>query len=243
MRKTLLLAAAMFAGTVLGQSAQAQINVTSWTWNPTVINAGDLMYNGSAIGANIGAGRFELTGTQNGGPVDLFTYCVDIFQPIHPGVFTQQPIALVLPNAVKQAQLLTLLEHSDSLLAAEANVSNQRVIAAATQLAVWEIIYESNGYDANGGKVYTHSPNPAAVPLANPARTLANSYLANITNMTWVANATKSLVLLYSRNNQSQVMLGSAVPEPGTWAMMIAGIGMIGGVMRRKRRAEATATA
>jgi hypothetical protein len=136
-----------------------------------------------------------------------------------------------------------LLEHSDSLLSAEANVQKQRVIAAATQLAVWEIVYETKGYDAYSGKVYTVNPNPAAVPLANPARTLANTYLANITNMTWVANATKSLVLLYSRNNQSQVMLGSAVPEPGTWAMMIAGIGMIGGVMRRKRRAEATASA
>ena len=33
----------------------------------------------------------------------------------------------------------------------------------------------------------------------------------------------------------------AAVPEPATWAMMIGGLGMVGGVMRRRRKALATA--
>jgi len=32
------------------------------------------------------------------------------------------------------------------------------------------------------------------------------------------------------------VNLGNAVPEPATWGMMILGVGMIGGVMRRRQR-------
>jgi hypothetical protein len=237
MRKTFLLAAAMFAGTVLAPTAQATVNVTNWDWNPAVIKVGGLFHGATQLGGGIGAGRFELTGTENGNPIDFFSYCVDIFEPMHNGVFTRSPISLVLPNAVKQAQLLALLEHSDTELSNEPDVTNQRVIAAATQLAVWEIVYEPGAYDTHNGTVYTiHGTNP----LAGDARTLANSYLTKLTNLTWVASATKKLVLLYAPKNQSQVMLG-AVPEPGTWAMMFAGVGMIGGMLRRKRRIEAQA--
>ena len=38
------------------------------------------------------------------------------------------------------------------------------------------------------------------------------------------------------------VAFGAAVPEPGTWAMMMGGLGILGGTMRR-RRAATTATA
>ena len=34
------------------------------------------------------------------------------------------------------------------------------------------------------------------------------------------------------------ISFGSAAPEPGTWAMMFAGVAMIGGLMRARRRAE-----
>ena len=33
--------------------------------------------------------------------------------------------------------------------------------------------------------------------------------------------------------------MASAVPEPATWAMLIAGFGMVGGIMRRRRRVDA----
>jgi hypothetical protein len=244
MRKTFLLAAAMFAGSLFASTAQAQIQISHYDWNPTVVNVDQVWYNGVNILDNVGAGRFEMTGTENGNPVDLFTYCIDLFEPIHKGVFTREPVSLVLPNAVKQGQLLALLEHSETLLATEPNVTNQRLIAAATQLAVWEIVYEAGtgpgAYDANSGTVYTVNPKP----FATSARSLANTYLADITSLAWVANAAKSLVLLYAPRNQNQVMLvPSGVPEPSTWMTMIAGAGMIGGVLRRKRRAEAKTAA
>ncbi len=33
-------------------------------------------------------------------------------------------------------------------------------------------------------------------------------------------------------------VFATPVPEPGTWAMMIAGFGFVGGAMRRRRRRE-----
>jgi hypothetical protein len=35
-------------------------------------------------------------------------------------------------------------------------------------------------------------------------------------------------------------VVGGAVPEPGSWAMMIAGFGLVGGVMRRKNTLSVT---
>jgi hypothetical protein len=243
MRKTFLLAAAMFAGTLFAPAAQAQITISHFDWNPTVVDVNQVWYNNSKILANVGAGRFELTGTENSKPVDLLTYCVDLFEPLHKGVFTRQPVSLVLPNAIKQGQLLNLLEHSQTLLASEPNVTNQRIIAAATQLAVWEIVYEPGSgpgaYDANSGKVYTK----ASAPITASTRSLANTYLNDIVSGSWISSAAKSLVLLYAPRNQTQVMLVPSVPEPGTWVTMIFGAGMIGGMMRRKRRTESTAAA
>ena len=36
--------------------------------------------------------------------------------------------------------------------------------------------------------------------------------------------------------------VGGAVPEPATWAMMIVGFGLVGGAMRRSRKATARVT-
>lgn len=41
----------------------------------------------------------------------------------------------------------------------------------------------------------------------------------------------------------SSITLAAAVPEPGTWAMLILGFGMIGGLVRARRRTEVAAFA
>ena len=64
---------------------------------------------------------------------------------------------------------------------------------------------------------------------------LAMTYLDGITSGAWGTPAGGSLKLLYSATSQSQVI--AAVPEPATWAMMIAGFGLVGGIARRRSRA------
>lgn len=51
------------------------------------------------------------------------------------------------------------------------------------------------------------------------------------TNQTVVRYGSPTLTIDYN--------MGGAVPEPASWAMMIAGFGMIGGAMRRRQRQQA----
>ena len=44
--------------------------------------------------------------------------------------------------------------------------------------------------------------------------------------------ATGQLKLLFAPNSQSQLI--SAVPEPASWAMMLSGFALVGGIVRRR---------
>ncbi|RSV40205.1 PEP-CTERM sorting domain-containing protein [Sphingomonas sp. ABOLD] len=177
--------------------------------------------------------RFRFTGTENGQAVAFLTYCADAFTAIGTGSFERTGISAVLSDTTRQQQLLTLLTHSDVLLGNEQDLLARKTISAATQLAVWEILEEHGGsYDTTSGQFYTVGGN------SDDARALANSYLTQITTGGWTAIAGHKLQLLFSKDQQSQVFL-SAVPEPSSWATMIGGFALVGGMFRRKRVAVA----
>ena len=60
--------------------------------------------------------------------------------------------------------------------------------------------------------------------------------LTTITNVSYVADATPGSFSLL-KQVRLDVNVGNAVPEPGTWAMMLLGFGAIGVGMRRRKRA------
>ncbi|MBS0502583.1 MAG: PEP-CTERM sorting domain-containing protein [Proteobacteria bacterium] len=124
---------------------------------------------------------------------------------------------------------------SNLLINNAANPTAKATTSAALQLAAWEIVNENtNSYGFNTGTFRSSGGNSDA------ARTLAMTYLNNITSGSWQA-PTGQLKLFYSAHSQSQVL--SAVPEPATWAMMIGGFGVVGASMRRKRAAGTVVTA
>lgn len=43
-------------------------------------------------------------------------------------------------------------------------------------------------------------------------------------------------------NDLVTIVVPGAVPEPATWAMMIVGFGMVGGVLRRRRNVTTAVT-
>jgi hypothetical protein len=137
-------------------------------------------------------------------------------------------------NATQKTQLLALVSNADPNLSL---VSPNADVSAAIQLAVWEIVYETSGTFNAGAGVFKATTNASAINLAN-------TYLDNVTGGSWTAKNGYALNTLVSINgaNQEQLFL-VAVPEPGTWAMMIAGFGLVGGALRSQRRQARAALA
>lgn len=230
--RNVLMAAALALGAVVPAAAHATVVITDYDDDPGFLAADAMVYTPTGfVGYWPGMSRFRFTGTENGQAVEFFTYCADAFTAIGTGSFERTGISAVLGDTTRQQQLLTLLTHSDVLLGAEQNLLGRKTISAATQLAVWEILTENSGsYDTTSGDFYTVGGN------SDDARALANSYLTQITTGGWTAIAGHKLQLLFSPEKQSQVFL-SAVPEPASWATMIGGFALVGGMFRRKRAA------
>ncbi|GAA0742919.1 PEPxxWA-CTERM sorting domain-containing protein [Sphingomonas trueperi] len=229
-----LMAAALALGAVVPAAAHATVVITGYDDDPGYLAADAMVYTPTGfVGYWPGMSRFRFTGTENGQAVAFLTYCADAFTAIGTGSFERTGISAVLSDTTRQQQLLTLLTHSDVLLGNEQDLLARKTISAATQLAVWEILEEHGGsYDTTSGQFYTVGGN------SDDARALANSYLTQITTGGWTAIAGHKLQLLFSKDQQSQVFL-SAVPEPSSWATMIGGFALVGGMFRRKRVAVA----
>lgn len=251
MKKILAFAAA--AGMMmLSSNANAQavvVNNVSFTPGSITGNLNSSMNNNDTA-----IGRFEFKGNyvSGGAAFDIFTYCVDLTKFVSTGNVNYTSYAIMPISAMstittaKANALNALLTNTNPLLAA-ATGQNAINISAATQMAVWEIMFETQASwsVSNTSSAFSIST-PGSSSSSNTtaltsAKSLANSYLNNISNNTWTANNAYQLKLLYSTSQQSQVFLTPSVPEPATWAMMMIGFGAMGGALRYRRR-SVTAT-
>jgi hypothetical protein len=238
MSKILALAAAaglMF--TAANASAQA-VKITNVSFTPGSVTG---TVHSSALNGDVGIGRFEFKGTynSNNAALDLLTYCIDLGHTVSLGNvnYTNYSIINALSytgmTTAKANSLNALLSNTNALLGA-ATGQNAINISAATQMAAWEIMFETQpnwSVTANSGFYVTGSGT-----ALNDSESLANTYLNNIKNNTWTANNAYDLKVLYSPTQQSQVFLTPSVPEPATWGMIILGFGAMGGALRHRRR-------
>jgi hypothetical protein len=180
---------------------------------------------------NEGAGAF--TTSVNGG-ASFLSYCIDLTQPVAVGGAADSSYTRVdggsysFANPGAAASLSKLFTFAGSLV-------NSNSTSAAFQLAVWEIIYESptNAYAMGAGN---------AVFGVQDARetatlTLADSWL----NALSTTSATAPISILSSANSQDLVYGGATapIPEPSTYALMIAGLAGLGFVARRRANKQA----
>ncbi|MEO5938909.1 MAG: PEPxxWA-CTERM sorting domain-containing protein [Sphingomonas sp.] len=238
MTKFLALAAA--AGLMMaasGASAQA-VNITNVAFAPGSVTG---TIHSSALTGDVGIGRFEFKGTYvNGGaPLDILTYCIDLAHSVSLGnvnysSYTIIPIsAMATISTAKANSLNALLTNATPLLNA-ATGQNAINISAATQMAVWEIMFETQPTwsvtNTSSALYVTGSGSPLTT-----AESLANTYLGNVANNTWTNNNGFELKVLYSATQQSQVFAVPSVPEPATWGMLLLGFGLVGGALRHRR--------
>jgi hypothetical protein len=101
--------------------------------------------------------------------------------------------------------------------------------SAAFQLAVWEVVNEgtASAYNVNSGDFYVSSGDSSV-------RSLANTWLTNA--MAWTGPSTQSLNVWAGPNSTQDLGVFAPIPEPETYAMLLAGLGLMGFVARRRRR-------
>jgi hypothetical protein len=184
---------------------------------------------------NVGIGRLKLGGVDLStmSAVQYLTYCVDIFHYLHTGTFAMPQLSTYVTNPVKLGQLTTLVGNANAQIALAGTAVARKDASAAAQLAVWEIVFEGGGaYDLAAGDFSVTNGD------SGNARTLANTWLNNVTGGSWTRIPRTELGFLFNQTNQSQIFL-NAVPEPASWAMLLAGFGFIGSVLRRSSRRRA----
>lgn len=109
--------------------------------------------------------------------------------------------------------------------------ANQTTKNTAVQQAIWSLEGESFG---------------SMSTLATSYKTLANTA---VSSGTWNGIGAVRVLNLYSkdgqgnytRHAQDQLYMVSAVPEPETYALMLAGLALVGGIARRRRSKAAAA--
>jgi hypothetical protein len=173
-----------------------------------------------------GAGAF--TTSVNGG-ASFLSYCIDLTQSAAVGGASDSSYSRVpggsysFANPGAAASLSKLFTFAGSLV-------NSNATSAAFQLAVWEIVYESpsNAYSMGSGRaVFGVQDSREIATIA-----LADSWLTALS----ATPATAPVSILASDLAQDLVYGGATapVPEPSTYALMIAGLAGLGFVARRR---------
>lgn len=149
----------------------------------------------------------------------LFTYCVELAQ------LTVQT-ATYLPTSLTTAFTAPVATLIDKLFTSAYASVNNAVSSAAFQLALWEVIADPNSFNLSSG-VFQVSASTAGVI------TQANAFLAGLAT---AKTGGFSYTVWRSEGAQDQISV-SAIPEPSTYALLIAGLGMFAFIARRRFRA------
>jgi hypothetical protein len=171
-------------------------------------------------------------------PVELFAYCVDIFDAAGTGKFE-----VVSASSYLSAAKFNVLAQLISAQGAKTSVAHD----AAVQLAIWEIVNESSTNAFNLDKVgYGYSApkqfwvDDVEGKSSSGIISLAEGFIADAVKN--AGKTTPGLTLYVAKSDVKQDMLFwtyetpvPSIPEPASWAMMIVGMGAVGYSMRRRK--------
>jgi len=208
---------AAFAAPALADTVQ----LNSWTFGgPSSVSVGTPNYSG-------GAGKFS--GFLNSNAFE--TFCAELTQTFNLGG-TYTDYSVVGGATAWGSTTSTALDRVLSFVAsAPGTWLHNADTSAAVQSAVWEVLNETSGSYGFTTGTFKASSSSTGTQLA-----------LNNLNAQWGNIATQAITVhadkLFSKDHQDFLVI-TAVPEPETYAMLLAGLGIVGAVGRRRRSASA----
>jgi hypothetical protein len=176
---------------------------------------------------NVSAGGFSAVYTPTGGaPTSFIAYCIDLVQTFNfSSSFNVTPVSALAHFGASTAAAL------DRLYTQRFASVDDRIESAAFQLAVWEIVNEASGsYSVSGGS-FTAAATPGGNSNDLTAIGYANTWLGALGSG---GSGGYILTALTSTTRQDQLM-ATPISEPETYAMLLAGLGLMGFLARRRR--------
>ena len=228
MNKNTAIAVTILSAFGLASVAGAGTITAKYTSN--LSQSANITASGGVYNGNVSTVAYHWTRTDSAGsgvdssvPVTFDTYCVDLSQSVHSNTnYTFQVISMADAGySALQRTLLTQLWG-----ASKASIDTKEE-SAAFQLAVWEIVYDTNLNTSNG---------TFKVNSSSSLRNAAQALVTNANNLASNPAATNfELVVLRSSTAQDQI---TAIPVPSPGAAALAGFGGLLALPRRKKAAK-----
>jgi len=185
-----------------------------------------------STGRGVSAGGFNMINTTPSPDVSFQAWCVDIFGTLASTIYNNVSGGTFYPTGNRAANLEALAtRYLPSVPSNPTNVTGNATNSAAFQLAVWEIVNETSGvYSLSGGNFHATSSNAVINAAANMLAGL-NSTTTNTAQILRVWQEVPG-------HPTQDLAVFAPVPEPQTYAMMLAGLGLMGFVARRRKQEQ-----
>lgn len=247
LKATLVAAALMVAHPALADNIQINsfwagsgavaINYTGKVW----YNQSESVSNYSVYGGAGGFKTYDLT-TDPNKKSPFETFCVDIFHDFNFAVDSVDSSPTGTPSGLNSSALLNLDRLYTQYGSYIASNTSSNLNESAFQLAIWAIVNDGAAINKSGVFNLT-SGQPLSFSSASPsgAVSLAQEWLNSLANSKSKYNAeflmvqNQGSVGTYGAQDLVYFTPASPVPEPKTYAMLLAGLGLVGFLATRRR--------
>ncbi|MDE2416695.1 MAG: PEP-CTERM sorting domain-containing protein [Burkholderiales bacterium] len=166
---------------------------------------------------------FQTIQVQEGAATSSFlAFCLDPFQY---SSATASPYTKTTLNSFFSAATIDRISDLFNYGNTYATALTSNTTAGALQLALWEVAND-NGV-LGTGSVRTNSGTNA---------TLVGATQSLLTNSLGYNGPSNYTFTFYKSGNQQDFIVATPVPEPGTYGMMLVGVGLIGTIAARRRK-------